>query len=447
MSAYIDHISQVNDIQPVLARTDILSVDGEVIALQGIRIDTSVAKKLGQFKLAKPIESSLILEEGFNAELIYQLFHEFITSDPYFEELLSQRDLDDKIIQCIESFCALSALGQRLNVLAIQMPDVFDQSLFCAWMSVSVLTHENYSQKQLNNTFIAALCHDVGLLDISPAILFKETALSSEEWQILQQHPQLSYDFLYRFKEIDSESMRAVLEHHESFDGTGYPNGKFEKQLGEFGRLLHILDSANAIYRKHLKPRHRSLNDMVPILQMSTLSRGGHFVESLTTLFNRTSKTKHTSLHSNLVSESIQMVKANANEISAFINITDAFTKDIGSKHQDIKVLTVQNIARLIKTTLTSCGIINEAYMRWLDQVEQEQLEFAYREIEDVLLMTEEIKFHILRCERQIAVYISQQTGSPLHMKMSQLQLEITSIEKYHAGEELRLFLEGKNVA
>lgn len=447
MSAYISHLSQVNEIQPVFAKADIMSFHGSCVAARGTRIDSRVAAELGQVTLAKPIEHYLLLDEGFNADIIYQLFHEFITSDPYFEDLYTQCNIDNAVIHGIEAFSRFEVLRQRLNVLAIQMPDVFDQSLFCAWIGITILTKQKASRVQLDNFFIAALSHDFGLLDISPEVLFKESALSSQEWQLLQQHPKLSYNILNQCQGISADSARAVAEHHESVDGTGYYSGKFENQLGEWGQLIHFLDSAHAIYRKHFKPRRRSLSDLLPILQMTTLAQGGHIVESLRSLFNRAPKTSHTVLTQSLATDSIELLKANALEISEFIRITGLFTQDIGTKHRDIKVLTVQNIARLIKNTLADCGIINEAYMRWLDQVEREQLDFAYREIEDVLLMTTEIKFHISRCERQIAIYITQNSHSNLHNKILKLQGDINAIEKHQASQELQLFLAGKNVA
>ncbi len=445
MRAYLSHLIQVNDIQPVSARIDIVSKSGETLVTKGTNIDQSAAETIGTHPLDLPISHYITLEEQFTADTIYSLFMEFVTSDPALNELHEQRELEEKYIDCVEAFCTYDALRQTLNVLAIQLPDVFDQALFCAWMVVTIMASENQPQFRLNNAFIAALSHDLGLLNVDPNILFKTDALSSEEWVNMQQHPKHSAALLKSLPGIDKESVVAVLEHHEVIDGTGYPSGKASHQLGELGQLLYQLDSINAIYRKHYKTRQRSLHDMVPIIQMCTLSRDGIHTDALAALFNSTASTEHCTIAEEVIPSAISLVKANAEELSQFASITAEFSKTVGTKHRDLNLLGLQNIARMIRSTLSSCGIINDAYMRWLDQVGEEKLVFAYRELEDVLLMTQEIKFHIQRYHRQVAVYLSKPSTPEVSEHVANLQAELNGIPRSETNEnDLIEYLQGK---
>lgn len=429
MSAYITHLAQVNEIQPVYTRNIVTATDNTPVLDQGVVLDHAAAERLKQYALARPIEHSIALEGEFTVELLFELLLQSVDSDPSFTSIQQQRPLGDKLLACTQAFCEQPILLQKLNVLAIQLPDIFDQSLFCAWMSICVLAHENFSQARLNNAFIAALSHDLGLLDVSPDILFKTAPLDPEQWQAMQQHPLLGARLLKeKCLGIDKETIRAVAEHHETPDGTGYPRGRFEKQLGDLGRMLYMLDSVNAIYRKHFIPRARSLHDVVPIIQMTTLSCSGVFGATLVKIMRLTSKTEHCAIEAALISPTIALIQQNAQEIQQFSDLTASFSLKVGVGHKDLGVLSLQNIAKMIRASVSSCGIINEAYMRWLELVDYEKLEFAYRELEDVLLMTQEVKFHMLRYQRQIDAYLAQAKPSPLSTEVQALKTSLNDI-------------------
>ncbi|MFL0810206.1 MAG: HD domain-containing protein [Agarilytica sp.] len=435
MSAYLQHLAQVNDIQPVYAACDILSRDGEVLLSKGSPLDHDAAQRLANTELGKNIEYCITLEQEFDLAFITQIFITFISSDVSLNSIFELRDLNDKFEQALLAFSEEKILCQKLNILAIQLPDIFDQSFFCAWMALAILAHENQPQERLNEAFIASLSHDLGLLHISPDILFKQGPLNADEWQHMQEHVLFSVKILKEMTRQEKTCARAVIEHHEFIDGTGYPKGKLQQQTSALGKLLQLLDSLNAIYRKQYKPRNRTLRDMIPLIQMTTLSRGGVHSDALIDLLKDTPGTDHCAIHPDLIPAAVNHLQGNAEEIEAFLNITKTFTKAVGTKHKDIKVLALQSTSRLISSTLASCGIINEAYMRWIEQVRDEKLEFAYRELEDVLMMTEEIKFHVRRFDRQIALYLGK-NESPLTRQIVELQKQVQAIPRSEVDEE-----------
>ena len=51
-------------------------------------------------------------------------------------------------------------------------------------------------------------------------------------------------------------------------------------------------------------------------------------------------------------------------------------------------------------------GIINDAYMRWLDQVLDERLEFAYREVEEAFILMQEVVFHLDKLKHQLISFV-----------------------------------------
>ena len=88
----------------------------------------------------------------------------------------------------------------------------------------------------------ASWMHDVGMCLIPQSIYNKESALSREEQKILQEHVEFGSQLLMRFGGWE-DAARMVLDHHEFFDGTGYPNGIAGTEIHPGGRMLSIVDT------------------------------------------------------------------------------------------------------------------------------------------------------------------------------------------------------------
>lgn len=89
---------------------------------------------------------------------------------------------------------------------------------------------------------LAGLFHDVGLTHLSEEIVDKTEALDPEEREILNRHPGLGFRLLKKNPEIPVDCLHLVLEHHESADGTGYPQGLPLKNQHPYTRILFILE-------------------------------------------------------------------------------------------------------------------------------------------------------------------------------------------------------------
>ncbi len=102
------------------------------------------------------------------------------------------------------------------------------------------------SDEQIMHLRRGALLHDMGKIGVPDSILLKPAALTDEEWVIMRKHPQLAYDMLYPI-----EYLRPALEipfnHHEKWDGTGYPRGLKGEEIPMSARLFAIVDVWDAL--------------------------------------------------------------------------------------------------------------------------------------------------------------------------------------------------------
>jgi putative nucleotidyltransferase with HDIG domain len=89
----------------------------------------------------------------------------------------------------------------------------------------------------------AALLHDIGKLSVDPEILNKPGKPSEREWAILKAHPEEGAKAAAALLTWLGEWGRAIIEHHEKFDGTGYPNGLAGTKISQAGRLIGVVDA------------------------------------------------------------------------------------------------------------------------------------------------------------------------------------------------------------
>ena len=104
------------------------------------------------------------------------------------------------------------------------------------------------SPKEAEILRLAAPLHDVGKVGIPDAILNKPGPLTPSEFAIIKTHTIIGYDMLKNAKGVILQSAAIIaLEHHERFDGNGYPQGKKGKDIHIYGRIVGITDVFDAL--------------------------------------------------------------------------------------------------------------------------------------------------------------------------------------------------------
>ena len=93
-----------------------------------------------------------------------------------------------------------------------------------------------------------AFLHDIGKIGVSDRVLLKAGPLTSEEWELIRQHPGISAEIVRPL--FDEELVAGVRHHHERFDGKGYPDGL----AGEEIPLARPGDVRRRLLRRHVLP-------------------------------------------------------------------------------------------------------------------------------------------------------------------------------------------------
>ena len=103
------------------------------------------------------------------------------------------------------------------------------------------------SEQEQLNIYYAALMHDIGKLTIPPEVLTKTGKLTDEEFAKIRKHPVNSYKILSTIPNIDKRILFVALQHHERYDGSGYPDHLSGDQIDDFAAIMAIADVYDAM--------------------------------------------------------------------------------------------------------------------------------------------------------------------------------------------------------
>jgi len=113
------------------------------------------------------------------------------------------------------------------------------------------------SDSQVKDVVRAGLLHDFGKAKIPPAILNKPEPLTPLEYEIIRQHPTISYNIIKDLPWITTQIKEAVLAHHEREDGSGYPYNLKGKDISLYAKIIAIADVYDAM-TSNMTYRHRA---------------------------------------------------------------------------------------------------------------------------------------------------------------------------------------------
>ncbi len=128
----------------------------------------------------------------------------------------------------------------------------YDDYTFCHCLNVAILsvvlgTVMKLDRTALQELAMGAMVHDIGKIFIDKSILNKKGKLTGEEYEIVKGHVQRGFDYLSQKNDLTENAMKTVLEHHEKYDGSGYPNGLRGKDIHIFGRISAVSDVYDAL--------------------------------------------------------------------------------------------------------------------------------------------------------------------------------------------------------
>ncbi|HEY0405603.1 MAG TPA: HD domain-containing phosphohydrolase [Pyrinomonadaceae bacterium] len=229
----------------VLAR----SPETVIIMISGAQtIENAIeALRVGAFDyIMKPFDLKhveLIIQRALEHHRLLQSRRRY---ENYLEDLIEQRtgELNKALLTIEDSYrSTLKALAAALET---RDRDTHGHSERVVSFSLRLGRELGLDEEQLRSLEFGALLHDIGKIGIADAVLRKPAPLTAEEWQQMREHPSLGRSILRGIRFLEGAA-RVVGEHHEKWDGTGYPRGLKGSEIDLNARVFAVADAFDAI--------------------------------------------------------------------------------------------------------------------------------------------------------------------------------------------------------
>ncbi len=112
-------------------------------------------------------------------------------------------------------------------------------------------------EEKMRDIQLGAMLHDIGKYRVPDAILTKPGPLDDDEWTVMRKHPAFGAEFVKRIPFLAGAS-EVILNHHEKYDGTGYPNQLAAAEIPISARIFSVVDAYDAIVSERCYKSARS---------------------------------------------------------------------------------------------------------------------------------------------------------------------------------------------
>ncbi|MGB9629407.1 MAG: HD domain-containing phosphohydrolase [Thermodesulfobacteriota bacterium] len=238
-------------------------------------IDMAVeAMRLGAYDfLIKPIDLDLLV---FSVKKAFEKRKLEMEVEAYHMNL--ERLVEERTEKLSESYRILKkAHLDSVKVLteAIEVKDPYTRghSDRVRRMSLQIAKSLGFSKERLESLEYGALLHDIGKIGIKDEVLQKQGRLNPQEYQAIQEHPLIGVKIVEGI-DFFKDKIPMIRNHHERYDGSGYPDGLAGEKIPMEARIIAVPDAFDAM--NSLKP-HRRASPLEEILMEMERWKGKQF--------------------------------------------------------------------------------------------------------------------------------------------------------------------------
>ncbi|MFL0797425.1 MAG: DUF3369 domain-containing protein [Cellvibrionaceae bacterium] len=217
----------------------------------------------------------------------------------YLDGITALDELDKRLIQVLSSNVTIAfdnlyldkeIFDTQTEVIEI-LGDVVENRSLEAANHVKRVSHlsrllgklSGMSDEDVDNLFMASPMHDVGKVAIPDSILLKQGKLEPEEWEIMKTHAEIGQRIFSQSKRPGLQAAAIVAgQHHEKFDGSGYPKGLKGEDIHIYGRIVAITDVFDALVHERC---YKKAWPMEKAIELLNDQKGKHFDPHLVALF------------------------------------------------------------------------------------------------------------------------------------------------------------------
>jgi hypothetical protein len=241
-------ILEASETKCIIAATDIFDISGTKLWASNQPVSASLQRKLLDRQLREPLESCLIAKDGVTVATLVQALRELVQDESPLAPIL--RPHATKLAREAAQLSLHPVAQLLLTAAQTARPKAFDHAVAAMALNGALMAQGGGDTPEIRLAMLCGLLHDLGEMYIDPRYGEAEADrdLDFVSYQQLVVHPHVGYLLVAQLTNYPRVVSRAIAEHHERLDGSGYPHALRGEGMSPLGRLLAVTEaSLNAV--------------------------------------------------------------------------------------------------------------------------------------------------------------------------------------------------------
>lgn len=249
----------VDNLKPgMTVARNVINSSGQILACIGARITTQYIQYLKELGVMSIYVSD---EAGAEQEIVSsqsEIISEQLRIDTVrfvkdsFQDVTQFRRIDTSQVQktvsrLLDEILARDSVLTSLADIRTHDDYMFGHSVNVCVMSLVTGITLGLDTEHLKELGIGALLHDIGKLYIPPNILSKPYDLEDWEYEEVKKHTSIGFELLQQYDDLTEPVMQVAYQHHERWDGQGYPQKRRGREIEEYARIVAVADIYDAL--------------------------------------------------------------------------------------------------------------------------------------------------------------------------------------------------------
>ena len=242
-------ILEASETRTIIASNDIFDINGMKLWARDQPVSRDLQRKLMDRALKQPLETCLMAEDGVSNATLQAALQKLIDDQGPLTPLLHPHA--DALVRCAGTVRLHSVVQLLLSAVETARPVAFQHAIEAMAVAGALIRARSTDERLVTLAMTAGLLHDVGEMYISPAYGEADalSTLDVDSYRQLVVHPHIGQLLLTQLTDYPKDIARAVGEHHERLDGSGYPHRLTGDKMSTLGKLLAATEEALAALR------------------------------------------------------------------------------------------------------------------------------------------------------------------------------------------------------
>lgn len=246
--AFLQAVVELGSKRRVKTSQAIYNAQGVKLLEGGVTVDRGLYDRLVSHRLALPLDECVDAGGGLTGAVLREAAVAAIARWPFFAQAAPAGAARNLILDAIADIALPKPVVLHLVLARENRPALFDHGILMALLAAYLVRDAGAGRFGIGMAAAAGLLHDLGMLHVDPDLLDSDDRLSGDRLRPVYVHPITTSMLIDRFAEYPKEVVRAIVEHHERLDGSGYPRGLVGSAMSPLGRTLALAEVVTAMF-------------------------------------------------------------------------------------------------------------------------------------------------------------------------------------------------------